>query len=97
MSQLMCFGFKKALHLPQSGPHFPEPSLKLLFTGAHTIFESDIIGNMIDALKRLFQDDWVTNLNVEDFLGLHFDDMTKEVQKKWINTSRSFIMVRFFN
>ena len=51
MSQYMCFGFKKALHLPQSGPHFPEPSLKLLFTGLHTIFESDIIGNMIDALK----------------------------------------------
>ena len=40
---------------------------------------------MLTSLKRLFKDDWVKTLNVEDFLSyFHKDDMDPDVQSKWI-------------
>ena len=45
---------------------------------------------MITALKRLFKEDWIKSLNVEDFLGhFHKEDMEPEVQAKWIEMENS--------
>ena len=41
---------------------------------------------MITSLKRLFKEDWIQTLNVEEFLShFRYEEMDPEVQDKWID------------
>ena len=36
--------------------------------------------NLLDSLERLFQDPWITDLNVEDFLNFHKNELSQCIQ-----------------
>ena len=52
--------------------------------------------NLLESLNRLFSEDFITNLNVEDFLDFHKSEMPMEVQEKWIDTKVGFYLDTFF-